>query len=465
MNKHIVLLFIVLIFISGCNNSKKADKAVICGSIENNEEQFIILCNGDLSDTIFFNSGNKFKKSIQLNNPEYLYLRYVNEIITVYIKPGDSILVTGMADNFTESLKFSGSSQAENNYLIEKKKHDKKSEVSLSAMTQSEVGLYIKKADSVYQSDLQFLDKNLKKYNADNLEFYNIEKAKLFYTWAENLVTYENANSTGPDNNNTNPDKNIRKYMEVVSFNDSFMIEFSEYKIFFESYLNMKAGLLTKDFEAKADMDYFTNKINLLLQTTTNQKVKNRLLYDYLKNHINLFGITGLNELYMKFLKECTNKKYAYEINKMYNHWKKIEPGNIAPDFKLSDLNDNVHALNEFKGKMVYIDVWATWCAPCRREIPFVQKLYNEYKRKEIVFISISIDESKDAWKKMLEYEKPEWMQLHMEKDKSTFLEDYLISTIPRFILIGKDGKIIDAQAPAASGDIRKLLDKEKPVS
>jgi thioredoxin-related protein len=91
--------------------------------------------------------------------------------------------------------------------------------------------------------------------------------------------------------------------------------------------------------------------------------------------------------------------------------------------------------------------------------------LYLEYKKKDVVFISISIDDSLDAWKKMLGKENPEWLQLHMEKGKSNLLDAYLISTIPRFILIDKEGKIINAQAPAASGDIRKLLNNTKSAS
>lgn len=459
MYKIFLFFCIISVIISGCNSTKKVDTAVIYGSIENSSEKFVVLRNNENIDTIVLENGKRFHKTVQLNSLAYYFLRHGEEIISVYIQPGDSINILGKADNFIESVKFSGSSVVENNYLIEKKKMEMNSSFSLTEFIQSEESVFIKKADSFYQAGLNNFEKIMQQNKYENAEFAKIEKAKLFYTWAESMVMYETAYNSSSDKERKSLNKNIQKYMSQVNFNDSAMVDFFEYRAFFESYLNMKAALVTKNFEAEADMDFFTNKINVLLQTITDPKVKSRLLYEYFKDHIRVFGISGINELYAKFQKECNSKKYTDEIGKMFNRWKVLEPGNMAPDFSLTDLDGKVHSLAEFKGKMVYIDVWATWCAPCRREIPFIQKLFYEYKGKDIVFISISIDESREAWKKMVEYEKPDWLQLLMVRGKSSLLDDYFIYTIPRFILIDKNGKIINAQAPAASGEIRKLFD------
>ncbi len=109
-------------------------------------------------------------------------------------------------------------------------------------------------------------------------------------------------------------------------------------------------------------------------------------------------------------------------------------------------------SLKDFKGKYVYIDVWATWCGPCKAEIPHMKKVEEQYHGKNIEFVSISIDAEKNkaTWKKMIEDKKMAGVQLFANGDR-TFVEGYKVAGIPRFILIDPQGKIIRADAPRPS--------------
>ena len=95
-------------------------------------------------------------------------------------------------------------------------------------------------------------------------------------------------------------------------------------------------------------------------------------------------------------------------------------------------------------GKYVYIDVWATWCGPCRGELPHLKKLEHQYKNKNIAFVSISCDQDKAAWEKMVKSEKLGGIQLHNGGDRE-FMQAYIIKGIPRFILLDREGKIINS--------------------
>ena len=109
-------------------------------------------------------------------------------------------------------------------------------------------------------------------------------------------------------------------------------------------------------------------------------------------------------------------------------------------------------SLDDFKGKVVYIDVWATWCPPCRQEIPFLQALENKLHAENIEFVSISIDDNNQKWKDFVAKEGLKGVQLIADKAfESQFITDYGITQIPTFIIIGKDGKIINADAPRPS--------------
>ena len=142
-----------------------------------------------------------------------------------------------------------------------------------------------------------------------------------------------------------------------------------------------------------------------------------------------------------------------------------VKPGASAPDFNFKDINGKSISMNDLKGKYIYIDVWATWCAPCKREIPYLQKLENDFHNNQISFVSISVDQNKTAWENMVKSKGLKGIQLYAPPQQAqTFKDQYLISGIPRFILLDKEGKIINANAPRPSGNIRDIISNLKGI-
>ena len=99
----------------------------------------------------------------------------------------------------------------------------------------------------------------------------------------------------------------------------------------------------------------------------------------------------------------------------------------------------------------MYVDVWATWCGPCKAQIPFLKQLEEKYREEDIAFVSLSIDQLKNIskWKDMIVDKELEGIQIIADKAwRSKFVTDYVIEGIPRFILIDKDGNLMDPMAP-----------------
>jgi len=121
-------------------------------------------------------------------------------------------------------------------------------------------------------------------------------------------------------------------------------------------------------------------------------------------------------------------------------------------------------SLTDLKGKYVYIDVWATWCGPCKAEIPHLKKVEADYHGKNIEFISVSIDRPKDheKWVSMVIEKELGGVQLYADNNwESKFVKDYYIKGIPRFILVDPDGNVISADAPRPSDPkLRTLLEE-----
>ncbi|WP_167365396.1 TlpA family protein disulfide reductase [Flavobacterium phragmitis] len=133
-------------------------------------------------------------------------------------------------------------------------------------------------------------------------------------------------------------------------------------------------------------------------------------------------------------------------------------------EFKYNDINDKPVSFSDFKGKFVYVDLWATWCGPCKVEIPHMKKLEEDYHDKNIVFISLSLDKAKDIqkWKDFVKKEDLKGIQLMADKDfESDIAKNYGVNAIPRFLLFDTEGKIINTNAmrPSESG-LREELDK-----
>lgn len=131
-----------------------------------------------------------------------------------------------------------------------------------------------------------------------------------------------------------------------------------------------------------------------------------------------------------------------------------LKIGTPSPKFNYPDTNGKNISLDDLKGNYVYVDVWATWCGPCKREIPYLKELDAAYENKNISFVSLSIDkmEHKDKWLKMVEEENLQGIQIMADKEwNSDFVTAYNITGIPRFILIDQEGNILDADAPRPS--------------
>ena len=140
--------------------------------------------------------------------------------------------------------------------------------------------------------------------------------------------------------------------------------------------------------------------------------------------------------------------------------------GSASPSFDYENHKGGKTKLEDLRGKYVYIDVWATWCGPCRAEIPFLKKVEEKYHGKNIEFVSISVDVDKDheKWVNFVKEKELGGMQLFADKNwNSEFMKSYNINSIPRFILLDPKGNIISSDAerpssPALQTQLDKLL-------
>ncbi len=151
--------------------------------------------------------------------------------------------------------------------------------------------------------------------------------------------------------------------------------------------------------------------------------------------------------------------RYKEVVDKAFHKYKILQPGCMAPEFSFKTMDGQQANLSDFRGQIVVIDVWATWCGPCKNEAPYFEALAQKYSDKPIHFMSISIDSNKKAWKQYLSEHTKLSKQFICNRNE---FKSYELFGVPRFMVIDKDGKFIDAFAPAPSNpEFEKLISEQ----
>ncbi|MFP5080032.1 TlpA family protein disulfide reductase [Pedobacter sp. JCM 36344] len=170
-------------------------------------------------------------------------------------------------------------------------------------------------------------------------------------------------------------------------------------------------------------------------------------------------NITISNAYKEKFNKLCTDKRYTALVhtilddNKLKENFEKGGNKLLAIDGKT--VQDMANAFQKYHGSLVLIDFWASWCAPCIQEIPYTAELKKKYNGKKLVFVTISTDDQVSAWRKSANAENLNGANdfLLLNSSTSSFVKQYGVQSIPRYMLLDKTGKMLNDDAPRPSSE------------
>src|SRR5690606_35321028 len=246
-------------------------------------------------------------------------------------------------------------------------------------------------------------------------------------------------------------------YKELIK-QDKF-IGLDNYKIFVSNYAYKKYGIKIKSLGNGAGWDNKALFDSVYVSDIFGKNTKDYLLY----TSMNMIYLDYPERIYLDYLEKC--KKVVSDTTLITTLQKKklIDFREIAvntKDVQLTDLQENKTTLSELlekhKGKIVYVDYWTSWCAPCITALPASKKLQKEYKNKDIVFIYINNEKEKDKWEIVSkEYNltsSENYYALNFPKAK--FYQDLEFKSVPRYLLFDKDGKLVQDKAPGPDSDI-----------
>lgn len=433
--KFLTIIIITILF--SCQKKKNDNYIIFSGAIENPIIDSLLIqdINNKKFDTIRLTNNNLFSDTLFVPKG-YYYLNDRHNIIRLFLNPSFNLNSKISYKGNGVSLFFQGKGANENNYLQQKILFDKtfKEVESYKYFINLNEEGFLDLSDSIYAAKMNFLnnyqdlDEDFRLYESFSIENNRTSLLNRYFKW-RGLFLKDN----------------------VFKVSDSFPnpyenIEISNEKLLTHpEYIRCLTEFISFKMEGKEFEDETLGMLETIDKEIVNQTVKDELAYSSMK-----FGIARtkmLDKVYNMYISIAKNKVYIEEIGEIYLNYKKISKGTISPTFELYDINNNLVTLEGLKGKLVYIDIWATWCIPCIREIPALKKLEKGFRSENIEFVSICFSDTKENFEKMVKEKDMSGIQLFAPYVSISFFEDYFVSGIPRFILIDQEGKIIDGNA------------------
>lgn len=263
--------------------------------------------------------------------------------------------------------------------------------------------------------------------------------------------------------------------LPVVNLKDEFIVGFLGFKgKFLNSYYTLKSIKKGESYEESKSGMYFNTsiggalkKVDYELMNDVFSSSNEDLIHEYLKLFRMAIRYNGLTKemvdmrpLIEKNVKDCEAKT---DILNQYENYKHLMSGMLAPEFALKDYKGVEYKLSDYRGKVVVIDVWATWCSGCIEKLPTFLKIRDKYKeRDDIVFTVISIDNkaAHSKWK----FSHPKYNLMNIpsliaSEEETDFQKEYNITGIPRYFIIDKKGKIVTVYAPSPGDEFIEMID------
>lgn len=447
--KKIVTSIAVISLLAACGEKAaegKVDYAVLSGKVSSvdakgENQKLLLLQNDEVVKEIPVQADGTFRDTIREIGDNHFYYLVENPAVQtpLYLANGTNMELT-LNEEVSKTM-VSGSQTKQTQYLIERNSFIN------DRINGADSNLFGQKPQEFKENVKAFfaeLDKKLKAYGFDE-EFVKNQEKWTNYKFVEYLTIFPTYHRYTSGNESILPDD---FYAERDGIDYDNAEEFRTIDTYRDLVRSKFYTIINNPNDAE-NIKKFISEVNALKS--------DNIRADLAKGTFQLISpnSTVNKEIFDFINKNVTDEKVKEAAKKAYDVATKLTSGSPSPKFSnYENFNGGTTSLDDFKGKVTYIDIWATWCLPCRGEIPALKELEKKFHGKDVAFVSISIDQNKDEWKEFVKSEDLKGVQLFAENAfESQFIQDYGIRQIPTFIIIDKEGKIVNADAPRPSSD------------
>ena len=357
----------------------------LSGEITNpNSDKITIRGNGYIK-VIDVDANGTFDDTLVVKEGNYTFYD-TKESTAMYLVPGYRLDISLDAKEFDETLKYSGIGEKPNNFNASYFLFNEKNELDYETYKKIENQEYFDYELKTHASIMKLLNES----KIENENFLTIQANKFRFQMLKNLIT-----KLGEDYFAGKTKGIITQYLDTeidkIDFKDSVMfVSINDYKYFLSSYF--VSGLTSGDLKT---LELYNEEL---------LEMQKKSIVTTLKRGISFYNMEKLDVYYQTIVKLVPNDKGFDRMKEKYDRIKNLKKGSPSPSFNYPDTSGENISLESLKGKLVYVDVWATWCGPCKAQIPFLKQLEEKYREEDIAFVSLSIDQLKNIskWKDMI---------------------------------------------------------------
>lgn len=441
--KRLAVLLAMAVSLAACGNGHEGN-IVLEVDVTDQASKEVVLIYHDQILTVELDSVGHAEFVIDDEDAVYARMCHyprVDQMMNVYLERGDRASVSFSGKDFKGTFAFEGEMEPAVKYL---------NTVVLTALPDEDYALpfdeYVKKLEKKEAEAVKLLEASGVS-KAGNFE--EIEKGRIRYSYATQLLMYPLGHRFMVQDMNYQPDQKYYDVLDSYVVADDLLADLDQYR----EFIAEAAHVLDADNRDETDAyPRAVAQMRFIADRFEAGKTRDVLLHRLANAYVTRFGIEDIQDMENIYRTYVQDPVLVAKYDAAREKWNLASDGKPSPDFKGVDVNGKEYTLADFRGKYVYIDVWATWCGPCRQEIPYLKKLDEDYKDAQIVFLSLSVDQDKAKWVKMVKEQSMSGVQLHIGQN-SSFQQAYKIEGIPHFILLDREGRIIDKKMSRPSMD------------
>ena len=468
MNRKALPVILAFFLLMACSEKMIEDNTItVAGRIAGLTEGTIrIMGEEELPGTGIGSDGSILLK-FDHHDSHYFTIRTPDNTIILFLSPGDSIFVEFDTNDFDNTFRASGDKAREAEYLVQKNTLMGESGLSdmMKLMSQQPDGYLRMKVTGI--GLLRELLDGLKAEKDVDSEFIGMEDAGIEYTGLYNdylYPVYHRRIHGLAESEDIGFDEDLAaERIAMADYDNTAIIKSPAGRQLLDIRISSVASEIREQDSAVAASEnaWIISSLKAADSLLGNPRVRDFVKFNTLKGNMEYRGPSRYKDLYSAFLAENTTPAYEESINRIIGQWEPISPGTEVPDFAFSDIDGNEVRLSDLSGQLIYIDVWATWCGPCIREHPYWDTLMEEYEDADVAFLTVSIDNSREPWEKMVAEKNMGGYTWFAENAwQSELAEHFMIRGIPRFLLLDRERRIIDPSAERPSGRIRETLNE-----
>lgn len=469
MNKYLLLLF-------GFPWLVQAQNATITGQIANAAGDSVFVSHFDLvqmdevmEGTALLPDGS-FRLDLEVETGPNYYFKHGGERATIRLRHGDSLHLTLDQALFDETLAFSGTSAAINNYIAAhylRFLDGDDYEQNLTMAYQFKIRKldpwpYLAWVDSVTAVQLAFLE-SWKTQLPENE--YVHERGRLIYQGVHQKGMYKALRGLFAQqlDHVKVPEypENLEDFILEVPLNEDAYVKIDDYLT--TSHWKLLRLLHASRPGLRTDQPEYPLSYLRLADSLCSPTVAHHLGKYWLTTSLQRSGPDLYEPAVTQYLQSDAPDELKSELQQVYLKAKGFTRGAAAFDFELQDAAGRTVRLSDYAGKFVYLDFWATWCVPCLAQLQYVRQNNIQAPDSNFVFLYISMDEDEAVWRKSMAKYLPNAHHLWGKGMNTTVANAYGLRSLPNYFLIGPDGGFLDTDPTRpSSGQLYEYLREEQ---